>query len=84
MADSELIFMLNEIATKIPELRNKFFLIRLNHTSLIKAILSYCGVKNKHNEVCVILSSFKVNLSSKKLEEGFLRFFFLGRKIVKT
>lgn len=53
--------MLCEIVQKIPGLENKNFIIRLNHTSLVTAILLYCGIKDKHHEICIMLSRFKVN-----------------------
>ncbi|KAF5288488.1 hypothetical protein FQA39_LY15417 [Lamprigera yunnana] len=59
MSDAEVLFIVNQIISALPGLRNKNFYIRLNHVALIKAILLHCGVKERHNEVFNILADAK-------------------------
>lgn len=61
MSDAELFHILKEIVDSLPGLTDKTFLVRMNHTSLIRAILLHCGIKDKHNEVYNILSDARVN-----------------------
>ncbi|KAK9685767.1 hypothetical protein QE152_g37698 [Popillia japonica] len=56
MSDAELFYILKEIVDSLPGLHDKTFLIRMNHTSLIRAILLHCGIKEKHCEIYNILS----------------------------
>ncbi|GLV39622.1 Gcn2 [Carabus blaptoides fortunei] len=57
MADAELLSIVSEIVNQFTDLRNKNFIIRLNHTALLKAILLHCGIPDeKHNDVYSILS----------------------------
>ncbi|KAK4885013.1 hypothetical protein RN001_001284 [Aquatica leii] len=59
LSDAELLFIVNQIINALPGLKNKNFYIRLNHAALIKAILLHCGIKERHNEVCNILTDAK-------------------------
>ncbi|KAK5647909.1 hypothetical protein RI129_002801 [Pyrocoelia pectoralis] len=59
ISDAEVLFIVNEIINTLPGVKNKNFCIRLNHTSLIKAILLHCGIKERHNDVFNILSDAK-------------------------
>lgn len=59
MSDAELLYIVEEIINDLPYLKNKHFLIRLNHTSLIKGILLHCGIKEKHMEVYNILQQVR-------------------------
>lgn len=62
MADAELLSIVNEIVNQFSDLRNKNFIIRLNHTALLKAILLHCGIPDeKHNDVYSILSDARVS-----------------------
>lgn len=61
MSDAEILCIVSEIINDIPGLKNKNFVIHINHTSLIKAILLHCGVKEKHEDVYNIISQFRVN-----------------------
>lgn len=41
---------------KIPVLRERNFIVRLNHTSLLQAVLMYCGIEqDKHRDIYAIL-----------------------------
>ncbi|XP_017783992.1 PREDICTED: eIF-2-alpha kinase GCN2 [Nicrophorus vespilloides] len=60
MADAELLYILNEIINEITALNNRNFLIRLNHSLLLKAIFMHCGIKeNMHKELYAVLSEAK-------------------------
>lgn len=61
MSDAEILCIVFEIINDIPGLKNKNFVIHINHTSLIQAILLHCGIKEKYDEVYNILSQFRVN-----------------------
>lgn len=72
--DAEVLYLVEEIINDLPALKNKHFLIRLNHTSLIKAILLHCGIKDKHSEVNNILQQVKDG----KLPKTHLQMYFTG------
>lgn len=55
-----MIYLLDELAANVPGLRDRNCLIRLNHMSLLKAILLYCGIKDRHSEFYGILADAKV------------------------
>lgn len=56
MDEAELISMVGEIANEIPQLRGRNFSVRLNHTSLLQAVLMYCGIdKEKYHDIYSIL-----------------------------
>lgn len=63
MADAEVLSIIYEIVNEFSVLKNKTFIIRLNHTSLLKAILLHCGIPpEKHSEIYSILSDARVSL----------------------
>ncbi|KAG5306395.1 E2AK4 kinase, partial [Pseudoatta argentina] len=56
MPEAELIFIIWEIFNELPQIREHNFIVRLNHTSLLKAVLMYCGVeKDKYQDIYSIL-----------------------------
>ena len=56
MMEAELISIAWEIFTEIPELRERNFTVRLNHTSLLQAVLMYCGIeRDKYQDIYLIL-----------------------------
>lgn len=61
MSDAEILCIVFEIINDIPGLKNKNFIIHINHTLLIQSILLHCGIKEKHEEVYNALSQFRVN-----------------------
>ncbi|KAG7210245.1 hypothetical protein KM043_011793 [Ampulex compressa] len=56
MTEAELIFIIWEIFNELPQLRERNFTVRLNHTSLLEAVLMYCGVEQeKYHDIYSIL-----------------------------
>lgn len=56
MTEAELIFIIWEIFNELPQIREYNFIVRLNHTSLLQAVLMYCGVeKDKYQDIYSIL-----------------------------
>lgn len=56
MMEAELICIAWEIFSEIPELRDRNFTVRLNHTSLLQAVLMYCGIeREKYQDIYSIL-----------------------------
>ncbi|KAL0111656.1 hypothetical protein PUN28_013086 [Cardiocondyla obscurior] len=56
MTEAELIFIIWEIFNELPQIREHNFTVRLNHTSLLQAVLMYCGVeKDKYQDIYSIL-----------------------------
>ena len=56
MEEAEIISIVWEITNEIPELRGKNFSVKINHTSLLQAILMYCGIeKEKYQDIYSIL-----------------------------
>lgn len=56
MAEAELICIAWEIIAEIPELKQRNFTVRLNHTSLLQAVLMYCGIEpEKYQDIYSIL-----------------------------
>jgi len=56
MIEAELIFIIWEIFNELPQIREHNFIVRLNHTSLLEAVLMYCGVeKDKYQDIYSIL-----------------------------
>lgn len=61
MAESELLSVAWEILNEFPNLIQKNCIIRLNHSSLLKAVLLHCGIEeDKHSDVYNILIRPKV------------------------
>ncbi|XP_022239338.1 eIF-2-alpha kinase GCN2-like [Limulus polyphemus] len=59
LPDAEVLFVVSEIIDAFPALQSHSYL-RLNHVSILKAVLLYCGVQDeKHSEVYRILSGRK-------------------------
>ncbi|XP_031785554.1 eIF-2-alpha kinase GCN2 [Nasonia vitripennis] len=56
MAEAELIFIAWEICNEIPQLQERNFTVRINHTSLLQAVLMYCGIeREKYQDIYSIL-----------------------------
>lgn len=61
MGEAELLLILSEILNGFSLLDNNKITIRLNHTSLLKAILLHCDIPDeKHDAVYAILSKARV------------------------
>lgn len=59
LADAEVLTIAYRITAEFPVLRNKSCVIRLNHTSLLMAILMHCNVANaKHSLLFQMLGEF--------------------------
>ncbi|XP_076633537.1 eukaryotic translation initiation factor 2 alpha kinase Gcn2 isoform X1 [Colletes latitarsis] len=56
LMEAELIYIVWEVINELPQLRERNFTIRLNHTSLLKAVLMYCGIdQEKYQDIYSIL-----------------------------
>ncbi|XP_076234696.1 eukaryotic translation initiation factor 2 alpha kinase Gcn2 [Calliopsis andreniformis] len=56
LMETELIYIFWEIINELPLLQERNFTIRLNHTSLLKAVLMYCGIDpEKYQDIYSIL-----------------------------
>lgn len=54
--EAELIYIFWQIINELPTLQERNFTIRLNHTSLLKAVLMYCGIdQEKYQDIYAIL-----------------------------
>jgi translation initiation factor 2-alpha kinase 4 len=63
MAEAELLSVAWEVVNEFHSLRDKTCLIRLNHASLLKAILMHCGIEEeKYHDIYTILSEARVRL----------------------
>lgn len=52
LPESEIIYLIEEIINEFNELKARNFSIVMNHTSILKAVLIYCGVsESKHEEI---------------------------------
>jgi translation initiation factor 2-alpha kinase 4 len=61
MAEAELLSVAWEVVNEFHSLRDKTCLIRLNHASLLKAILMHCGIEEeKYHDIYMILSEARV------------------------
>jgi translation initiation factor 2-alpha kinase 4 len=64
MAEAELLSIAWEVVNEIHSLRDKPCLIRLNHASLLKAILMHCGIEEeKYHDIYAVLSEARVSFS---------------------
>jgi translation initiation factor 2-alpha kinase 4 len=64
MAEAELLSVAWVVMNKFCNLQNKTCLIRLNHASLLKAILMHCGVgEEKYHDVYTILIKGRVSFA---------------------
>ncbi|XP_030764956.1 eIF-2-alpha kinase GCN2 [Sitophilus oryzae] len=59
MSDAEILYIVYEIIKELPGIANMHFVIKLNHTGLLKAILLYCGLKEKQEELFKLLLDIK-------------------------
>ncbi|XP_076299172.1 eukaryotic translation initiation factor 2 alpha kinase Gcn2 isoform X2 [Lasioglossum baleicum] len=56
LMEAELIHIVWEVINELPQLQERNFTIRLNHTSLLKAVLIYCGIDpDKYQDIYSIL-----------------------------
>ncbi|CAK9814660.1 eIF-2-alpha kinase GCN2 [Anthophora quadrimaculata] len=56
LMEAELIYIVWEIINELPALQERNFTVRLNHTSLLQAVLMYCGVdQEKYQDIYSIL-----------------------------
>ncbi|XP_078042063.1 eukaryotic translation initiation factor 2 alpha kinase Gcn2 isoform X2 [Augochlora pura] len=56
LMEAELIHIVWEVINELPQLQERNFTIRLNHTSLLKAVLIYCGIDpEKYQDIYSIL-----------------------------
>lgn len=54
--EAESVYIVWEIINELPSLQERNFIIRLNHTSLLQAVLMYCGIdKEKYQDIYSIL-----------------------------
>lgn len=61
--DAEVIAIVSEIVSEVDTLDSRNYRLRINHTSLVKAVLLHCGIaESLHDEVYAILGSSKVSL----------------------
>ncbi|XP_066996679.1 eIF-2-alpha kinase GCN2 [Anabrus simplex] len=66
MAEAEVLSVVWEIVSEFQSLRDKNCTIRLNHSSLLKAILLHCGIEEeKHFDIYTILSEARDEKYSK-------------------
>nr|CAD7397393.1 unnamed protein product [Timema cristinae] len=70
VADAELLSVVWEIINEFPSLRDKACVIRLNHTSLLRAILLHSGIEEeKHNSMYAFLREVKDERHSKYISQ---------------
>lgn len=66
LAESELIYMAWEIFENLPELDERTFTVRINHTSLLQGVLMYCGIEaEKYKDIYTILCDARSGRVSK-------------------
>lgn len=59
LADAELLFIAYDIVNELPVLAQRNVSFRLNHTSLLRAILLYCNVpQERYNDVLALTNDF--------------------------
>ncbi|XP_022092964.1 eIF-2-alpha kinase GCN2-like isoform X2 [Acanthaster planci] len=64
--DAEILHVVSEIINEFPALQARNYSIRLNHTSLLTAVLNHCGIpEDKHHEVYKILSDARTEKLTK-------------------
>ncbi|XP_038072297.1 eIF-2-alpha kinase GCN2-like isoform X2 [Patiria miniata] len=64
--DAEILHIVSEIINEFPALQARNYSIRLNHTSLLTAVLNHCGIPgDKHHEVYKILSDARTEKLTK-------------------
>ncbi|ESO93561.1 hypothetical protein LOTGIDRAFT_119057 [Lottia gigantea] len=58
--ESELLAVSSQVIHEFPTLRERNYYFRLNHTSLVKAVLLFCGIREeKHHAVQLCLRDFQ-------------------------
>lgn len=68
MAEAEILAVAWEAVSEFPDLSDKNCSFRLNHTSLLKAILLFCNIESeKHNDIYTILAEEKVSCKFKNI-----------------
>lgn len=66
MEEAEMISIVWEITAEILELNDKNFTVRLNHTSLLQAVLVYCGIEEeKYQDIYSILGDARTGKISR-------------------
>jgi len=61
VADAEVIAIVSEIVSEIPNLAGRNCQLRVNHTALVKAMLLHCGIaESLHADIYAILGDSKV------------------------
>lgn len=59
--DAEVIAVVSEIIMAVETLHHRKYMLRVNHTDLVKAVLLHCGIaENLHRDVYGILGNSKV------------------------
>ncbi|XP_075223291.1 eukaryotic translation initiation factor 2 alpha kinase Gcn2 [Lycorma delicatula] len=77
MVEAELLSVVWEVLNEFPVLMPKNCLIRLNHTSILRALLLHCSIEpSRHEHVCSLLSKAKIQDSS--LNKSQIESFLLG------
>ncbi|KAL5008543.1 hypothetical protein ScPMuIL_014124 [Solemya velum] len=68
--DAESIVVIQEIINEFPPLQQRNYYIRINHTSLQKAILLHCGIaEDKHEDVLMAITKMKLaNKASSEMD----------------
>ncbi|XP_044265056.1 eIF-2-alpha kinase GCN2 [Tribolium madens] len=83
-SDAEVLYVIHEIITELPGVKNKHFTIRLNHWLLMKAILLHCGVKSRHEEILQKFCDFKDGKVPKSDLQDYLIRFGLSDNAIST
>lgn len=78
MSDAEILYIVYEIINNLPAISNKHFLIRLNHALLIKSILIYCGIKDRHDDVLNNLKQIAEIKESKMMSKYEMQNYFIS------
>ncbi|XP_050296030.1 eIF-2-alpha kinase GCN2 isoform X2 [Anthonomus grandis grandis] len=71
MPDAEILCIVYKIINELPGMKHKHFQIRLNHTSLFRAILMHCGLKEEQ-DLLRLLSDIKESKVPKSQLQDFL------------
>uniref|UniRef100_T1IQL0 non-specific serine/threonine protein kinase n=1 Tax=Strigamia maritima TaxID=126957 RepID=T1IQL0_STRMM len=65
-ADAEVLAVTSEVLNEFPALQHRSYVIQMNHTSLLKAVLIHCGIPDeKHTDVYSIIGDPKAEKCSK-------------------
>ncbi|XP_064601948.1 eIF-2-alpha kinase GCN2-like [Liolophura sinensis] len=64
--DAEILEVVQEIITEFPPLQSRNYYIRVNHTLLLQAILSHCGItEDKHEETLLLVQDILLDKQKK-------------------